>query len=374
MSSPERIRLGHSHPRLGYINALKDAWSENDLVLFLGAGLSAPYQIPTWKELVLELVLSAEKSFDKFWREYQMPLADWMATEFSFDLLALSRVVKYRLNSDSDKPPPEIKLKFAEAVHTKLYAAWKSTKMNELRNQTERNTSLAQLARHIKRAQDRGTGPVAIVTMNFDDLLEQELKRAGAEYHTVCEPHAVRGSRLPIIHPHGFLPENDPNLNLELVFSEDEYHQLGHTPFHWAVTEMLVYMRRNPTLFVGLSMADQTLRRLLDATIPLGENNRPNEEYRRFVLRRDYVAPEDEGLDAAVEMIQRAATANQNGNEPPRKGVKTKKQVVEAIERMVKQAHTFDRQLFKDMGVGVVWYRQHDDIPLILDEIAKPRK
>jgi hypothetical protein len=50
-----------------------------------------------------------------------------------------------------------------------------------------------------------------------------------------------------------------------VIFTERNYHELTETVFHWALTEIVTHLRHHTVLFIGLSMSDPNVRRLLDA-------------------------------------------------------------------------------------------------------------
>jgi hypothetical protein len=109
----------------------------------------------------------------------------------------------------------------------------------------------------------------AIVTYNFDDLLEQALDHASVEYSNVCrETDRLAQGVLGIYHVHGFLPQNANRRALfedvPLVLAEDGYHDLYSDPFRWSNLVQLSFVRENTCLFLGLSMTDPNLRRLLE--------------------------------------------------------------------------------------------------------------
>ena len=84
--------------RTEYLHALQQAWRERRLVLFLGAGVSMPYGVPAWRELVLHLLLdTADRRFAQFMPHYRPALATWLADRFDFSPALLARVVKYQL-------------------------------------------------------------------------------------------------------------------------------------------------------------------------------------------------------------------------------------------------------------------------------------
>src|SRR5207237_1469192 len=57
----------------------------------------------------------------------------------------------------------------------------------------------------------------------------------------------------------------ETNTTSNVIFTERHYHQLMESVFHWALTEIVSHLRHHTVLFVGLSMSDPNIRRLLDA-------------------------------------------------------------------------------------------------------------
>lgn len=278
---------------------LKYAWRYKELVIFLGAGMSLPYGIPSWRDLVFQLLLDADSEYKYFWPEYRLALADWMRKHFEFDLLALSRVVKTMIK-ERKKKPTEQALQFAQEVRKRLYP--------DNLSKPGGHSALATLAKLMQPAWKQGRGPCAIVSMNFDDLFEQELSHFGVPFTPVLHEGCIVTESLPILHPHGYLPQRGKIDHPFLVFSEDEYHQLAHTPFHWGVAEMLTFLRRFTVLFIGLSMADPTLRRLLDATAQAKSSVAPTQ--RRFVIRRNYTVPTGQTFEQAIDSIEAIAAGS----------------------------------------------------------------
>src|SRR5262249_23019768 len=76
---------------------------------------------------------------------------------------------------------------------------------------------------------------------------------------------------LRIIHAHGYIPRRGDPPIAEIVFTERDYHALTEGVFHWALTEIVWLLRHCTVLFIGLSMSDPNLRRLLDASLAIGQ-------------------------------------------------------------------------------------------------------
>src|SRR5262249_12487270 len=106
----------------------------------------------------------------------------------------------------------------------------------------------------------------SIITFNFDDLLEQFLKEHSIRHRSIyAEGQKPSSHELPIYHVHGFLPERgDIAQDQEIVFSEDAYHTQFIDSFSWSNLVQLNHLNQHLCLFIGLSMTDPNLRRLLD--------------------------------------------------------------------------------------------------------------
>jgi hypothetical protein len=336
---------------------LQAAWKNKTLVIFLGAGMSMPYGIPNWRDLVLQLLLNFDGEYDYFFREYRYALADWMTKHFGFELPALSRVVKTFIK---ERYPGSHGEQFAEEVKKRLY--------KDVKGKLGGSSALATLARLIKKSKG---GPSAIVTMNFDDLLEQELSHSKVSYSTVFHDGCIAAQSLSILHPHGYLPQHKPIECPDIVFSEDEYHALGHTANHWGVAEMLTFLRRYTVLFLGLSMADPTLRRLLDATANVGSplSDGVVSRNRRYLVKLDYAVPVDEEYQKAAAGIELRANEyrQKSGRE---EGIKNPNELERAIKYMTQNAKDCDKRLFDDMGVSIIGLKNYIEIPKLLQAIA----
>jgi hypothetical protein len=74
---------------------LKEAWKRRKPVLFLGAGVSQPYGLPGWNDLVLTLLLDeSSHAFDRFWPHYRVPLGSWLAETFGLSVVSIARLAR----------------------------------------------------------------------------------------------------------------------------------------------------------------------------------------------------------------------------------------------------------------------------------------
>src|SRR3569832_3024104 len=96
-SSPDKIHVGQSSVNQSDLNGLRWAWKQKHLVLFLGAGVSIPYGIPSWKTHVLELLFEQvehTRRLGNIWPHYRRALASWMTDYFDYSPLVLARMVE----------------------------------------------------------------------------------------------------------------------------------------------------------------------------------------------------------------------------------------------------------------------------------------
>ena len=112
-----------------------------------------------------------------------------------------------------------------------------------------------------------------IITYNYDNFLEQLLTAAGVQFKTIYrrKDMLTGNSGLCVYHPHGYLPENASAINFPhyrkyIVFGESEYHKLYNSPRSWANALQRSLYQNSIYLFVGCSLTDPNLRRILEKT------------------------------------------------------------------------------------------------------------
>jgi len=79
----------------------------------------------------------------------------------------------------------------------------------------------------------------SVITYNFDDLLERELRAKSVLYKCVYAPADPPDiDELPVFHVHGFVPEEAAPYagvnDATLVFSEEGYHHIYTDSYHWS--------------------------------------------------------------------------------------------------------------------------------------------
>jgi hypothetical protein len=355
---PEKRKVGRSLVNRSDLEGLRRAWAEKDLVLFLGAGVSKPYGIPTWKDLVLEIVFDqtdAARRLESIDLPFRRALAAWLVDYYDYDPIILARVVKneIRRRASRSRHREEARDLFLDKVRQHLYPRHPPAPREP--------TTLTAVADFIKRSGDK-EGVAGVVSFNYDDLLERKLD-GGIDFRTVWSARRSRDKSLPIFHPHGFLPQKGDVEDCRLVFTEDDYHGLTTSVFHWALTSIVNYLRHNTVLFIGLSMLDPNLRRLLDASYVFGDIPAHWQ-----IQKRHKIAPA-EMRNVLRDIRDRARRFRREMEIPPPEQVPELKEPVRAI---LEQADAYDRNLFESMGVKTIWVEDYDDIPPLLDQISSP--
>ena len=120
-----------------------------------------------------------------------------------------------------------------------------------------------------------------------------------------------------------------------LVFSEEGYHKLLLEPYNWANLSQLNYLTNNTCLFVGLSMTDPNLRRLLDIS-----------------SQKNY----DENC-THYSILKRFTISKNNNND----NIVTFNKINEELQE----------SFFSELGINIIWIDNYSDIPKLLNEIKK---
>lgn len=308
--------------RKKYIEQLHIQYENDNIVLFLGAGASNDARIATWDTLISELFVAL---IDKQLRVNHIQIG----TEDK------KKIVKEVINQNGNSPLLQTRFlkngfenDFEEFVKDILYkSAVDSSELLE---------EIGQLC-----IPNRGkVGVRAIINYNFDDLVEKNLKRLRVKYHSIYDEGMIPGTdELGIYHVHGFLPqemENYKNLTKSLlVFSEDGYHKLMLDPYNWANISQLNYMINNTCLFIGLSMTDPNMRRLLEIAAHKRDEN--DEECQHYAIMRRFKIKDSEDV-ASIKSFER---------------------VNESLQE----------RFFGDLGVNVLWIDDFSEIPSLLKQI-----
>lgn len=309
------------------LQVLKSAHTKNDLMLYLGAGVSLDAGLPDWNRLLRRLLVSLIGG--KLPHELKISEEEklWLATRLE-DLqggapLLQARYVRAGLGD-----------KFTQIVSKLLYDG-----------QLEPQKSLLlQAISKLCMPKRSGPGVRAVITYNFDDLLEQNLEELGIQFHPVYRDSEIPSQdELGIYHVHGFLPRNaqpyDGLAESLLVFSEEGYHSLALDPYHWTNITQLNFLRESVGLFIGLSMTDPNLRRLLEIAA------KKNKVTRHFVFQK--------------RLSSKSLLASTNST------IST-----DAVRAFLQAHHILQEGSFEELGLHIIWVDEYSEIPSLIAQIS----
>jgi hypothetical protein len=242
---------------------LRAAYSSRGLVLVLGAGVSKASRFPDWTSLLAGV---AEDCGER-------GLVDEIHAG-AIPLPVAASVLEKRIGDRSN---------FVEAVRSVLYRGLpedvRSGDRTALVKYVMKNTTMSAVASMCadstpgkKHPYRRNRRIHAIVTFNLDGLL-QKYVRARYErrlLRTIERASAgAKRRRINLYHMHGYLrfdaKKGDPRKEAPdaVVLTEQDYFDFFNNPTSMFNYTFLYLLRERPCLFIGLSMEDGNLRRLL---------------------------------------------------------------------------------------------------------------
>ena len=308
------------------INELKTIYSKDELVLFLGAGVSKDAGVGDWNDLMSDLlILMIMKELEErritITSEERDFIIEKMKEENNKSLLLQSALIKSVLGDS-----------FEESLAQLLYKNI---------NSNNENSKLLNSISQLCLARRNVAGIKAIVTYNFDDLLENNFNNHGIRYNSLySELDYSTSDKLGIYHVHGFLPRNPSKYKQLseglLVFSEDRYHWLYNDPYSWTNITQLNFLRENTTLMIGLSLTDPNLRRLLS----ISNRKKKGKKHYAIMRKKDFkISKKDANINR--ELLKSFNIINNELNETA----------------------------FEQLGINIIWVDDYNEISSIIDSI-----
>ena len=277
---------------------------------FFGAGLGADVNMPKWNELLGDLMNKAQASSHS-----AIGYADYDAIDNSCNhsALIIGRYIENGFASMKD---------FKTQMHDSLY-----------KNSPKPDSDLYK---EIVKAISSGKVQ-QVITFNYDDLVETALIAEGISVHSIFDRSHYSGTDFPIYHVHGMIPQTR-EIESTPVLSEKEYHTLYKESFHWSNVIQLQALSSTTCYFIGLSMNDPNLRRLLD-------------------ISRNGISKDAATGRACHYAILERKPLNPKKPEP------------------AKDAEHFAMQerMMEDLGINVIWFEhgKYEDIPNLLKRICR---
>lgn len=306
------------------IAQLKSAYSRQDVSLFLGAGVSIDAGIPLWANMIKILLINMiETKIDgKTLSEADHTTLNELAYKNQEESpLTQMRYIKTAFENEE----------YYSLVHEALYSG-------SIKNTTKLIDAIVQLSSPRR----NHCGVKGIVTYNFDNLIELKLADKDIDYNIIFrETDIPDNNSLNIYHVHGYLPQNtneiqtmdDSNNAIELIFSEEDYHRVYQDSYCWSNLTQLNFFRESTCLFLGCSLTDPNLRRLLDVASRNGETPR-----HYAILKRKNFTDEEHGQKQILKLYQ-------------------------SIDNNVRESY------YKSIGINIIWVDEYADIPKILNTV-----
>lgn len=254
----------------------KEALKQNRICLFLGAGVSASAGVVTWNNLLEQLCV--KKGLAKIDSD-------------------IDSVIKGRYIIDEYKDQEE---EFYNDMKSILYAHTHTSPLID---------AVADLV--VK------SNVESVISYNYDDLVEQKIRKSKECSSIFDKSRPDHGNALQVYHVHGFIPQD--GAWSPIVLGEKEYHKIYQEAYNWGNVEQLHSLCRNVCFFIGLSMNDPNLRRLIDVSI---DGSEIESVHYAFLRKIEYDVP-------------------------------------------------FMEKIMRGFGVNCIWYDNHEDLPKLLRNLIK---
>lgn len=286
---------------------------ENKCSLFLGAGVSMDAGGPSWETLLRKIM----RRFKKFGKQRDFDKV--------YEWCGMSPIILGRYAASNRKELQDVSEYLRRYV---LYRGVNADKSELIKAICE------AVAGPDKDERIVASGKVdSIITYNYDDLVESSLENRGINVARIYQKSRNYRNELPIYHVHGLIPREINGIIPTPILGEKEYHQMYKESYHWSNVEQLHALDRNICFFIGLSMTDPNLRRLLDISRSGGDKD--NRHY-AFLQRKPLFS-------------------------------------LDEIDKNTIHYNTIEFQL-SDLGVHVIWYEQHNEVPEMIRRIISPMR
>lgn len=347
------------------IAVLRAKWNSKDgICLVLGAGVSVPSGMPSWSQLIA--LLYFKKLNNKIWEQFK-PYSNYLRAAAEHFLRARNEIQEISAEKIRESMGYA---EFHKEIHRCLYLGIESDQ-DYLRS-IERNSLLNSIASLCESrrpsAQGKGLsngGVRAILTYNYDDLVERQLRIGGIPTQVITGSTKAGWSdeSLPIHHVHGYVPFVADGNEGDVVLAESSYYEMSAKNISWQHIVHVTCLAGSTCLLVGLSLNDLSLRRYLHsiADSPL------RGEHVAILKRPDpiSISKEDwEKIDRrALELLHIKGSGRKSIEGPA------------VIEAWLMEAQSEDERdqvaVLGKLGITIIWVDKHEEIPGIVSSIGR---
>lgn len=300
-------KISSSSSDYSVIDEARANFHKGQNALVLGAGVSKNAGLPLWDELLEAIFYSIKSKND----------VD------NFDALSrpcgYSSIIKAQYLSKLQSSPKKLSV-----IIKKVLGNYKHSINNSLFR------ALVYMIK-TKRVSE-------VLTFNYDDLLEDALDLffdTPNNYSVVYDNNYEPNDKMPIYHLHGYVPINEERNSIQPtpIISEEDYHQLYKQSFHWSNVTLLHALNTKTCFFIGLSMLDPNMRRILDFYSDERKNGKNQFNHQHYAFMRK------EALEHASQKQNR------------------------------KHWRTME-QIYKRWNIKVIWFEDFQELPNILNTIV----
>ncbi|MCL5244308.1 SIR2 family protein [Cellulophaga sp. 20_2_10] len=165
----------------------------------------------------------------------------------------------------------------------------------------------------------------------------------------------IKNDELPIYHVHGFLPENKKLDKSNIItFGESNYHEQYSDIYSWNNIVQINKFRENTCIFIGSSLTDPNIRRLLDIALKQKGNSKEHHYIFKKKIKPEYLL---EQLDTQSSVDDINSLNNKDKNN--------------LIELLINIHARFEENDSASFGVKTIWVNDWQEIPDILKKIRE---
>lgn len=328
-----------------YFKDINNAYKQKELVFVLGSGVSVPYNIPDWKSLLQKLLLENFNSGGRDTNE-SFVLASLYPELFPNSPLISARYLEKSFNEN------QMKRSFEDAIKEVLY---------ERVNRKNDSSTVKEILNYCTTSKEKA-GLNCIITYNYDDILENALIRnkKNISYVSIFKSGMnPQNGELPIYHVHGYLPEKKVVKQEQMItLSESLYHKQYSDVYSWNNMVQINKFTDKTCVFIGLSLTDPNIRRLLDISIiQRGEN--PKNHY---LIKKKYTTE---------NMIGNVRRILQDDKKLLKKKGMANLELTETSEILLQRMEEFEELDAKSFGIKIIWINEFKEIAEILKRIRE---
>lgn len=206
--------------------------------LVMGAGINKDYGAKDWQELISAL---SEKSYD--------------GGKSSFSQ------TKHYVGDDLFTPPSLFKTQGFNTYQSLVHELYEFETAKDF---SDPSSTLYRCVEFIEHHPG-----INVITYNYDTNLEYLLKKKSLLYCSTYDDSSFSAEEAvaTIYHVHGLLPyggAEQKRFTSSLIFNESDYYYLYNNPYSWNVAKQLHDFKFNTCLFIGISLKDPDMKRLLE--------------------------------------------------------------------------------------------------------------